>query len=279
MIRRILLIASIAFSPFVGIFAQHEFSLYGGGGLSALSYKVDDAEQKDGFGGQFGLGYRYSVKRNFGIVSGVGLAIYNASFEALNMGTRSVARDIVENVDFDFHSVLSGYEEKQGATLLQIPVMGQYLYNLGQLQCYANGGVKFGIPLGGQFSSSVASIKNTGFYAEEQFEYEVQRFRGFDTFERETYRGDLDFKVAVLFSLEAGVKFALSGELSLYAGAYFDYGLSNIHKSIAPKFVEYNETNPEYFNVNSVIYSKYEGFTDKIMPFAAGIKIALALEK
>ena len=258
---------------------QHEFSVYGGGGFSALSYKMDGGAQKGGFGGQFGLNYRYAITRDIGVMSGIGFGMYNARYSADDVESVRKVHDRLESVDFDFTSTLNGYEEKQGATLLQIPVLAQYLRRFGNLQCYANGGLKFGIPLGGQFSNTAERMKNTGYYSLEEYTYETQTFMGFGTFTDRGNRGDLDFKVAVLATLEAGTKFYLNDEMALYVGAFFDFGLNNIHKAKAPYFVEYNEQTPQNFEVNSVIHSRYEHFTDKIRPIAVGIKVALALEK
>ena len=286
MTRKVFKTAIIALFPFIWVSAQHEFSINVAGGFGALSYKVEDgAQQKGGFGGQFGLGYRYQINRQWGAVSGIGLSMLNASFEAPSLNTSSTALDREEgNVSFVFSNALSIYDEKQAATLLQIPVMGQFLHTLkfpfGAFDCYANGGLKFGFPIGGQFSNSVGSIKNTVHYAEEDFTYETQTFNGFGTFNNRSNNGDLNFKVAILFALEWGVKFKLNEELSLYAGAFFDMGLNNIHTiASAMNFVEFNETNPRDFSVNSIIHSKYEGFTEKISPIAFGVKVALALEK
>ena len=280
--RRVIIIAAIAFLQAGFLSAQqHEFSLHAGGGLSTLNYKIVDGAQKGGFGGQFGLNYRYGIDNNWGVLSGVGIAMYNSTFAASrDLYTNNKAVDNFDNnpVTFDFISVLRCYEEKQNATLLQIPVMAQYLHSFGQIGAFLNAGLKIGLPLGGKFNNNAREIKNTGVYPE--YVYEVQKFRGFGVFDNNpSYNGDLSFKVAIMFALEAGTKFALNDEISLYVGAFLDLGLNNIHKSIEPGFVEYNEAQPSDFKVNSVIYSQYENFTDKITPLAVGIKIALALAK
>lgn len=46
--------------------AQHEFSVYGGGCLSTLRYKTNIGDQKNGFGGTLGLGYRYMFSEVWG---------------------------------------------------------------------------------------------------------------------------------------------------------------------------------------------------------------------
>ena len=256
--------------------AQHEFSVYSGGGLSALNYGVTVGKQKNGFGGQFGLGYHYFFAPQWGALTGIEFSMYNARFNSDNMSTRSIARDTDENVDFEFRSALSGYKEKQGATLLQIPFMGQY-QTTGERRFYAAAGFKLGIPLGGKYSSTIANIKNSGYYAEpEDYEYDTQEFRGFGSFANRTGKGDMSLKAAFFLSLETGMKLTLSEKLSLYAGAYFDYGLNNIRKTETLPLVEYNNHHPPSFTTNSVLSTT---FTNKINMMAVGIKVRLALVK
>ena len=263
---------------------QHEFSVSAGGGMSALNYQIDDGTQKGNMGFQLGLGYRYEVVRNWGILSGVGFGIYNSTFTASKAFTSQ--NEATDNyvmvagtppVEFVLISVLDGYEERQGVFLLQLPVMGQYVHDFTSLEAYVNAGLKFGFPISGRYSSNVEKITNKGKYPE--YEYSVQKFRGFGEFNNLPYSGELDFKVAVMFSIEAGTKFSLSEDLSLYVGAFFDIGLNNIHKTVAPRFIEYFDDRPSEFKVNSVIHSQYENFTEKIVPLAVGIKLALAMTK
>lgn len=269
-----------ALFPFLG-HAQHEFSVYGGGGLSGLSYKSDAGKQKNGFGGQFGLGYRFYFTSNVGIGTGIEYAPYNAKFKADNVNSGHRATDF-EDVAFDFRSSVTGYEEKQNAAFLQIPLMLQYLTDSDQ-GFYVAGGFKAGIPLSGKYSSTASMLQNSGFYSEEIYEYTTQQFMGFGTFNGITSKGDLTFKTAFFLSLEAGMKFGLSGNFSLYAGAYLDYALNNAVKKPSLLLVAYNTTNPTDFTLNSVANSQYaqngvaQSFTDKIAPVAAGVKIVVAM--
>lgn len=278
-------IIAILVSLSLGGFAQnkHEFSVYGGGGLSTLNYKVSVGEQQNGFGGQFGLGYTFFFSPKWGLGTGVEMAFYNARFSMDNFSNRYTTTDMDGN-SFEFRSTLTNYEEKQGAMLLQIPLMLHFQTG-NTHRFYAALGGKIGIPLSGIYESTNDGLKNSGYYAHEDYEYTTQEFMGFGTFKGKDVTGDLDFKTAFFVSAEAGMKWKLAGKWSLYTGLYVDYGLNNIYQTQdpAPQFVAYNSENPQDFTVNSILASQYmqngisQTFTDKINPLAAGVKIALSL--
>jgi len=285
----------------IDVQAQHEFSVSGGGGLSTLDYNVSTGKQKNGYGGQLGLGYCYFFSSDFGVGTGVEYALYNAGFNANSISTCHSATDI-DGDDFEFRSAIVGYHEHQQATLLQIPLMlhyqisfiGRYLLNQSQRpsahsqtgylwKFYASAGAKAGIPISGKYTGEAAIINNSGVYADEVYEYKTQRFMGFGTFTDKNIDGDLELKTALLLSLETGVKLKIKRELWLYVGAYLDYGLNNIAKA-QNSFVEYNTNDPRNFLVNSVAQSQYaptggseQPFTYNLKPVVAGVKLKLAL--
>jgi opacity protein-like surface antigen len=189
---------------------------------------------------------------------------------------------------FQFRSEVSGFEEKQRAMMLQVPLMLQFQTG-GDRQFYVAAGGKVGIPLQGKYNNT-ASYSNSGYYPHENALYDTQEFLGFGNFPNKKSDGDLDFKTVFFLSAEAGLKWKLSDGLSLYTGAYMDYGLNKQSITLQPSLVEYNRNNPPAFKVNSIltyIYSSpsysssfiYPGktfYTDKIRPVAAGIKLRLA---
>jgi len=270
--------------------SKHELSVYGGGGLSTLNYKVTIGEQKSGLGGQIGLGYHFFFSPKWGIGTGVELASYNAKFNADALYSRYMTTDI-DGDAFEFHSTANGYKETQRAMMLQIPLMLQFQTD-GKQQFYAAAGGKVGIPLNGKYSTT-ASFSNAGYYPYENSLYDTQEFVGFGNFPNKKAEGDLNFKTAFFVSAEAGVKWRLSDGLSLYTGAYMDYGLNTQSIASQPSLVEYNKANPPEFIVNSILTTDFPFspsasshlatalyqrlcYTDKIRPMAAGIKLRLA---
>ena len=261
---------------------KNEFSLYGGGGMSTLNYNVTAGKQNNGFGGAFGLSYRFFFSEKIGLGTGAELAFYNAKYTLDNLSQQYMTTDL-EGTDFEFRSVMTNYKETQQALMLQIPLMLQFQTG-NKHQFYAALGGKAGIPLSGKSESSSASIVNSGYYAEENYEYTTKEFMGFGTFTGRSANYSLNFQTAFFASAEAGVKWKLKNKLALYTGVYLDYGLNNFYKenSTAQQFVTYNTASPRDFTENSILTSQYtqngnsQSFTDKIAPLAVGIKINLA---
>ena len=270
--------------------SKHEFSVYGGGGLSTLNYKVTTGEHKAGLGGQFGLGYHYFFSPEWGVGTGAELAFFNAKYNTKNLNIYQMTADI-DDVLFLFRSDVSGFEEKQRAILLQIPLMLQFQTG-GNRQFYVAAGGKVGIPLQVKYNNT-ASYSNSGYYLHENALYDTQEFLGFGNFPNKKSAGDLDFKTVFFLSAEAGVKWKLSDGLSLYTGVYMDYGLNKQSIATQSSIVEYNKANPSDFKVNSILtyapradsYCWHSRSTssplpapDKIRPVAVGIKLRLAFK-
>jgi len=273
--------------------AINEFSVYGGGGLSSLNYQLSQGNGSSGFGGDFGAGYTYLrfvnravetgtvvYQQMWGIHVGMGLGIYNATAKLNNV--EAITSNLIdsENDGFDLLSKLSGYNETQTVMFLTIPVMGQY--NIEQF--YVMGGIKTGIPLNGKYKSKDATLTNEAYYPKYENWMKTQTFAGYGAFNGKTFDGDLDLGVSFMLSFEAGMNWNLGGNLVLYSGAYFDYGLNDISKGDKQKFINYTANNAENFTTNSVLTSYSDGskstaFTDKVNTMAVGIKLRLAFRK
>jgi len=265
----------------------HEFSVYSGGGLSGLNYNTTFGDQNLRLGGHLGLGYHYFFAPKWGIGTGMELALYNARFKMNDFDLSHPSFDIEERAPFVFHSTVSSYDEKQRTAMFQIPLM---LYHQSKItesrrQYFGAVGVKAGIPLKGKYRST-ASLSNAGEYEFENSLYDSQEFMGFGNFPNRKTKDAWDFKAAFFLSAEAGIKWNLRENRSLYTGIYFDYGLNNIMNSQSvskmPTIVKHNIESPPAFTVNSVFHSRYtqeRAFTNKITPIAVGIKVRLAFGK
>ena len=270
---------------------KHEFSIYGGGGISTLMYDVNvtGGSQKMGFGGHFGLGYQFFFSPNWGLGSGVELTLYNSKFEMNNTLETYYAIKDPTDLDpasqwFDFISRVSKHEEKQRPMFIQIPLMLQFQTN-GANKFFASIGGKVGIPISKTYEST-ATLLNGGYFGYENYDYDT-RAKGFGLYENRPTKGDMSLKPAFLASAELGLKWRLSPNWSLYTGAYVDYGINNIQDELAP-LVVYNMDVPSQFAVQSVVNAQYtprvansqtQSFTDKVIPFAVGLKLRLAFSK
>ena len=262
--------------------SRHEVSVWGMGGLSTLKYSLDIGSQKDKVGGGAGIGYTYLFSEKVGVSSGFEFALYNAQ-ACLNSAVSSYMTKDMEDTNFLFKSTVSNYEETQKSTYLQIPVMLTLRFPVGKYHFYTSAGLKVGIPLSSTYKATKGEVTNTGYYGYEDFEYQNVEELGFTTLKPKESNGDYDLNIAYILSLEAGMKWELKDNLSLYTGFYFDYGLNDIGKEERSRqFIEYAPMTPWDFVNNSILTSKFnldnhnDSFTNKVAPMAAGVKIKLA---
>jgi len=281
----------------------HEFSLYGGGGFSALNYQLSLGEGAGSVGGDIGVGYTVyrpttmvattgtvSTSR-LGVHTGIGLALYNARARLHNVNDPVITGNLLDNDvygsfkgdPFHMNTNIKKYEEAQNAMYLNIPVTVVYQTLNGNRGYYGMGGLKFGVPISGKFKSEDATFLNKGYYYELGNWAEVQEFAGFGTFAERNSKGNIDLNFCLMFSLEGGYKWRITSKMYLYAGVYFDYGLNNASKGKYQAFLNYDNTKPKDFTTNSVLTSYRDSlestkFTEKFNPIAIGIKLRIAFE-
>jgi outer membrane protein OmpA-like peptidoglycan-associated protein len=114
--------------------------------------------------------------------------------------------------------------------------------------------------------------------------YHDQIDLGYGTFNDKNRKGNLDFDLSYIGTVELGMKWSLSQRLSLYTGIYADYTFNNVMKDKGnDAFVVYNEHEPWNFRTNSILTSELihqqntERFTDKLQPMAVGLKLKLGV--
>ena len=256
------------------LYAQHEISINAGGGLSTLSYSPAFGSRKNGFGGQAGFGYSYFFLPRLGFTSGMEFAPYSARFTGDSFSVSSDAVDASGDA-FELRSFMTGLKEKHSASMLQIPLMLQYRIPAGKQQYFVAAGGKAGIPVGGKYSVEAGTVKNTAYYEEENYEYELQEFIGLGEFADRAGKGNLKLSPVFLISMETGMKRKLNEKWALLAGVYFDCGLNTVLNKHNPlPAVGYDAESPSVFELKSISYS----VAGKITPVAAGIRIKLLFD-
>ena len=271
--KKYIIIALIA--AFCGnIWAQNshsELSVYGGGGLSGLKYKPVGGSQSMCFGGLTGIGYTWFLNEKWGIVTGVEFGFYGAkctfsdnlvdSYLA-ESGTSEQAGN-----DFTFSYSFKGYEEKQKAAFIQIPVMAQFQTGI----FYAAGGVKLGFPVRSNYNISAAGLSTSGYFPTEDQTYTTLPDRGLGTYTPFSAKDDLDLNMTFALAIEAGAKWVLSEKINLYTGIYFDYGLNNISENNHIPIVEYSKE-----ITGKLIYHSTTNLSDSMKPLAVGLKVRIS---
>jgi len=288
----IILIAAMS-SVYVSAQATHEYSVYGSGGFSTLSYQLSQGDKSGGAGGEFGLGYtlfffkeRVSetgkiLRQNWGVHTGLGFGFYNAKAELKDVRTVSKEDDGEPDdySEFELRTTLSGYKETHNAVYLNIPVMATFQFE----QIYLLGGFKFGVPIGGQYKTEDATLTNSAYYPGLGVELTTQEFAGYGKFTNSS-DGKLKHKVTIMLALESGWNWRINDNFWLYTGVYFDFGLNNVSNDDKKKFINYDSANAKDFTTNSVLSSYRDNktlavFTEKVNVMAVGVKVRLAYIK
>ncbi|MDR0814289.1 MAG: OmpA family protein [Bacteroidales bacterium] len=257
--------------------SRHEVSIYGGGGFSSLHYRSFGG-QKDGFGGQGGLGYTWFFREAWGVNINVGVSSYRSKMRLNDFRDHYPAVDIDGN-DFDFRTTIN-QTEKHHALFFDIPLMFQYVQPKQSGWWFAVGG-KASIPLSAKTKGN-ASFVTSGYYEYEDYEYFDPLMAGFGQFSG-AVNPSVSLKTSWTAILEGGWHFRLEEYWRLYVGFYFDFGLNNIQKTEDRHIVAFDAAHPtEYAPVGSVLTSRYtraDGYTapymDKLSQLAGGIKVRL----
>ena len=262
---------------------QHEVSAQAGFGLSTLNYDVANGSSKGRVGFNVGVGYTYFLSEQWGVSAGLDLSFYNGK---ATLGNITSAYQTVDNEkdNVQYRSAFGTYEETQQAMFLNIPVMAQFQHPVMETaKFYAQAGVKVGIPVSGKFKAADATYTTTGYFPAYNIEVANSPSGGFGTYEGKSVKNDLDLKLSFALAAEAGLKWSLAENMSLYTGLYLDYGLTNVVKSkdnVA--LVEYDEQFKPAYGSNSALVSQYlrdgkpASMGDKALPFAVGLRLRFA---
>jgi hypothetical protein len=263
-------------------YRQHEIGVHASGGLSGFSGKLSEGSKKAGTGYNFGLNYTYMFSRNIGLGIGAEFAIYNFKSNTSGFSDEyKLTDDYYE--EFYFRFKLSEVSETQQLKYINIPIM--LMFQSGKkLRYYAGVGGKIGIPLKGTYENSEIDMQTSVYYPVHDLLIEDLRFRGLGTFSKEGGINELELKTIFMLTAEAGLIFDIAKRFSLYIGAFFDYGITDIingDKDIP--YLVYNVDKPLEFENNSMldskVYNKNENYVKKAAPFHAGLKLRFCFGK
>ncbi|MDR0371449.1 MAG: PorT family protein [Prevotellaceae bacterium] len=266
--KLILLLFSLASLP---LFAQEHFfelSLHvsGGGAVFQFAPHAGDVStlfQAPSLGGNAGLGGTWLINSSVGLRTGVEMSIYRSEY------TCELLKAKDDNWELIRHSAQKEYVEKYRGYYLQIPLMIQFQTSGEKNRLYAALGLKMGIPMDVTFEA-----KNSGAII-----YYVGGQENTDAF---STKGDLLLKTAFAGAVEVGMKWRLSDKMSLHSGVYVDLGLDDTKESGELLPLIYQDGDRQGYKQNSIVNASYldendvPASTGKIVPFAAGLKVALS---
>jgi outer membrane protein OmpA-like peptidoglycan-associated protein len=284
-------------------FCRHEFSLWTAEGISGLNYKPAFGEKDLKVGGNLiGLGYTYYFSPVWGIHTGAELALYNTTYSLKNLKDAYKTTDLDDltpgrqGENIDYHTDIARYEEKQRLYSVNIPLILQFQtpLNGGVHNYYAALGAKLGIPLKGSYKAN-GMLDTWAFYYDEatgtqqilasdnEKNFHLEDLGYYDDLAYNSGKQNLKLKIAGLATFETGVKWGLSPKVSLYTGAYIDYGFTNIAKESGKNFFSFDPEQGEVTS-SSVLSSQYahnygerKDFVEKISPLSFGIKLRLGV--
>lgn len=210
---------------------QQEFSIALGGGIQGIHYSLQhgDASLKPGF--QLGFGYMKNLRTRWGVRTGVEAGFYQSK-ATLNPNSQFTSNETdSENSAFEYRIRANGYREEQKVWVVSIPLMLQFHPAFNTNGFYAQLGIRLGIPVSKKYAASADQLVATGYYPDFNVEITDLPVHGFGTQNGWKGQGEYELKPDWSAAAEAGWKFKLSANNSLYAGLYIDYGLNNIKKA------------------------------------------------
>ncbi|GAP73059.1 outer membrane protein [Candidatus Symbiothrix dinenymphae] len=276
---------------------RHELSIHVGGGFSSLLSMPKAGKNKLAGGFDFGVGYTYFFTKKWAVSGGVGAAFFNGkyalsqfadSYEQINnLPVNDGTLDLFDGVsEFTYSYTAYNYTEKQYLALLTIPLLLHFETKATEKdKFYAALGVKVGLPLSAiKYRNNVGTLHASGEIPDGSI-FSGPDYMGFGDFSDRGSKGRIKQpKTAFFVSAEAGMKWALNDEWSLYTGAYLDYGINKIVEPDKEHFIEYNA---DYFGNDANLHPsgllvetpKGEAFVGKEAPVSVGVRVALAFGK
>jgi OmpA-OmpF porin, OOP family len=235
-----------------------------GGGLQGLSNHLEEGSPKMGAGGLINASFQYSLYKNWSVAIGMGLQTAKST-ATLNFMSSQDAVDS-DGDSYEYRTYFSGWEEKQSALFLEIPLGAIYQYPVNRrFEVLTNIGVKIAIPILDKYKVKSGELTTTGYYRQWNVELTDMPQHGFATI-TEKYNGNINLKTTVALDIEAGSLYRLTDDMDFYFGAYFSYGFSNmIDKNSNPVY----QDNGTY---NGVLRSK---LADRVGLINLGVKVGI----
>jgi hypothetical protein len=275
-IWRTAVLSALLFLALPTVFGQssHEFSIVGGGGISALHYQFGQESGKAGAGGSAGFGYACALSRQWSLLTGVEAMLFRTNIRPFELSDSYPAND--GEMDFEFRYTASNFREGQYALMAVVPLMLR-LHAGREGRYYAALGGKVALPLVSRTEISIDRLETRGYYPEWEIEMDHPAFQGFGAFNDLSGSDALSLTTGFILSAEGGVRLPLN-KGCLYVGLSFDYGLNNISGTSHHRAILYHTEHPENFSLHSVLSSSDESgsFTEKATLVAAGVKVRIA---
>ena len=273
-----LFLMCLNFMIWAGDQEKHEFTLGGSLGMSTLKLTINSMLPT---GGVY-TGYNFFFNDVIGASTGLGWSFYKWQSSISPFTDRYQAYDGEEL--FEFRSSFSDYHETQTASYLHIPLAIRFQYPLfhdDHLTYFAIGG-KACIPTQSNYKTSGATFTTSAYYPAYEIVLESPASRGLGTFRSDKQVAGLHLKTIWMIFAEAGMKWDIAPQFSLYGGICVDYSLKSIKPVRGKRLLAYDAENPANFTFNSMLTARYtednitRNFITRSNPLSVGVVIRIA---
>jgi len=224
-------------------------SLYfnAGSGIHNLKYDLQNGTKESSMGYTLNLGYNYFFSKNWGIGAGLGLESFESK-ATLNYQTSMPSVD-TDGESFEFRPLSVIYQKQMNEKL-------KFQFSIGP---------KISFAMKSNYQTVGGTIETTGFYPQYSvvlYGLPQHNFTTLTGFPKSDTRQN---PVLSAYSNLGGL-YKLNNHLDIYAGVYFDYGLTNMID--AQDKLLYQED-----GVYNGVFSS--DLTNKVKQFAFGFKIGI----
>lgn len=259
MIRKIIGM-TVCFAVIIIQANAQEFGIELNGGLQGMQYSLKNGQTKRLPAGSLGLNYTFKLNSRLGLLTGITGGLYRTQITLQDGQTFTYNAVDDAGSAFEYRLKFTGYKETQRFFAASIPLLLQYHSAGTGIQWYIDGGAKLFVPFNASSQISAQQVDLTGYYPDFNVELSDLPQHGFGTLHNWKSPGTLRLKPTAALSASTGMIFKLSPGMSLYAGLFVDYGLTNMKdKSDTPRLVTYNANGTNGAQANSVLNTEKAG--------------------
>jgi hypothetical protein len=246
---------------------KNEFSIFAGCGIPL---DLSNSSSVKGFSGSVGVGYTKFLNRLIGVHIGVGLGLNHIQTNVDSLSTITHGLFDEHNYRYDLYTTLYNYEETKKTSFLSIPIMLQFQQNLGEERYfYAMGGITILFQHQTDFKAKVSELYNLAYYPLFDNWAGTQNFVNLGTFGGNNTNGNFNLELFTKLAFETGLKWRISDNAFLYAGAFLDYNLNDPARKQRRPYGEF--ISPDHLSDLTLLT-----FADKLNLMTVGVKFRLA---
>lgn len=211
---------------------DHYLDLTVGGGLHSIQFSPKEGDFTPGTGMEVRAGYRRVIDEHWSWGLGLGVSWYNARSFYEDYRIARAAVDDQNGEPYEYRVIFTDWKEKQHLVNLELPVAAYYQQPISTLWSFlGSAGLKFIVPVSNKYTILDGEMETKGYFKQlTNIEYENLPQHGF--FKEEGFEGEASLrKFGGGVFVDAGLLRSFKhGDMSLYMGLYFNYGVTDLSK-------------------------------------------------